>query len=106
MLSEEWLPTLLIQREERQKVEIVEPAPEPRFASLRVIGRFLQFWLVSLWLYLTRRYNEDAAAEQLRSVFEDLGGLWIKVGQLLSLRTDIFSEAICRELSRLSLIHI
>ncbi len=101
MLSEEWLPTLLIQREERQKVEIVEPAPEPRFASLRVIGRFLQFWLVSLWLYLTRRYNEDAAAEQLRSVFEDLGGLWIKVGQLLSLRTDIFSEAICRELSRL-----
>jgi ubiquinone biosynthesis protein len=101
MLSEEWIPTLLIQREERPKVEIVEPAPEPRFASLRVIGRFLHFWLTSLWLQLTRRYNEDAAAESLRSVFEDLGGLWIKVGQLLSLRTDIFSEAICRELSRL-----
>src|SRR3546814_179238 len=27
--------------------------------------------------------------------------MWIKIGQLLSLRTDVFSEAVCRELSRL-----
>jgi ubiquinone biosynthesis protein len=32
---------------------------------------------------------------------EELGGLWIKAGQLLSLRVDLFSEPVCQELSKL-----
>ncbi|MFZ4790603.1 MAG: ABC1 kinase family protein [Candidatus Competibacteraceae bacterium] len=101
MLSEDWIPTPLIPQEERQKVEIVEPEPEPRFASLRVLSRFIRFLSIRWWLRLIGRYDKDASAVRLRGVFEDSGGLWIKLGQLLSLRTDIFSAAICRELSKL-----
>jgi ubiquinone biosynthesis protein len=34
-------------------------------------------------------------------MLEELGGLWIKAGQLLSLRIDIFSRELCAEFSRL-----
>lgn len=101
MLDEEWLPTPLLWKEERPNVEIVELPPEPRFASLRVLSRFGRFLFVRWWLRLIGQYDKDASAIRLRRVFESLGGLWIKLGQLLSLRTDIFSEAICRELSKL-----
>jgi ubiquinone biosynthesis protein len=37
----------------------------------------------------------------LREAFERLGGFWIKFGQLLSLRSDVFSQEFCRELGRL-----
>lgn len=40
-------------------------------------------------------------ARRLRDTFEDVGGLWIKVGQLLSLRNDVFPDALCRELSQM-----
>jgi ubiquinone biosynthesis protein len=40
-------------------------------------------------------------ARRLRLVFEELGGLWVKVGQLMALRIDLFSAELCRELSLL-----
>lgn len=42
-----------------------------------------------------------ALAVRARACCEQLGGLWIKVGQLLSLRTDVFSPVVCQELGRL-----
>ncbi|MBN8906465.1 MAG: AarF/ABC1/UbiB kinase family protein, partial [Rhodospirillales bacterium] len=36
-----------------------------------------------------------------RELFERLGGMWIKVGQLLSLRSDVMSPAMVRELGTL-----
>jgi ubiquinone biosynthesis protein len=36
-----------------------------------------------------------------RRLFERLSGMWIKVGQLLSLRTDLMSASMCRALSSL-----
>ena len=40
-------------------------------------------------------------AQQLRARLEALGGTWIKVGQLLSLRGDLFPDEFCAELSHL-----
>jgi ubiquinone biosynthesis protein len=53
-------------------------------------------------LRLSRR--EGARAERsrrLRLLFDELGGFWIKIGQFMSLRSDLFSAELCQELSML-----
>lgn len=39
--------------------------------------------------------------EKLRKIFEDLGPAYIKLGQILSMRTDILPDEYCKELSKL-----
>jgi ubiquinone biosynthesis protein len=101
MLDEFWLPDPLERGSERKPVEINESSRTPRFPLIRLIGRFSQNALANWWSRRTGRADPDGPAIRLRETFEDLGGLWIKVGQLLSLRTDVFSEPVCRELSKL-----
>ncbi len=100
-ISEEHIPTPLRLRRERRKVQI-----GPAMAQERQRG----LWLVTAMLaYLVRAklnswFKSDAEeinAVALRSMLERFGGLWIKLGQLLSLRTDMLSDPMCRELSRL-----
>ncbi|MDQ5908361.1 MAG: ubiquinone biosynthesis protein [Pseudomonadota bacterium] len=101
MLKAKLIPAPLIEHHEREPLTI-ENRPQPsRFRSSRVVWRFLHFWLTLQGLRLTRRYSLETRAERLRQLFEDLGGLWVKVGQLLSLRADILDPVMCRELSRL-----
>jgi ubiquinone biosynthesis protein len=50
---------------------------------------------------MTGRFDEETDARNARQLFETLSGMWIKVGQLLSLRTDLLSDPMCRELSAL-----
>jgi ubiquinone biosynthesis protein len=94
-------PTRLVHPTERPPVEIVTAAPEPRFPTLRTSYRFLRWALHGLWLRVTGRSDRAAQARRLRRLFDDLGGFWIKVGQLMSLRIDLFSPELCRELSTL-----
>ena len=101
MLDEALLPTLLERAKERRPVEIRSPKPEARWPFGRVVLLFGTYLLTRLWNRVTRRSSIDEEAHRLREVFEELGGLWIKIGQLVSLRTDVFSEATCRELSKL-----
>lgn len=101
MLDEALLPTLLERAKDRRPVEIHEPEPEPRFPFARVLGSFGGHLLDCWFKKLTGRSDPDAEAVRLRRVFEKLGGLWIKIGQLASLRTDVFSEPTCRELAKL-----
>ncbi|MEP5153386.1 AarF/ABC1/UbiB kinase family protein [Planktotalea sp.] len=54
-----------------------------------------------LWTRLKRGSTPTDYAILVRSYFEKLGFLWIKVGQLLSLRRDFFTEEFCTELSRM-----
>src|SRR5439155_1720531 len=62
---------------------------------------FLGFFVSVGWLWVRRRLTAREYSRRLRLIFERLGGLWIKLGQLLSLRTDVFSREFCLELSRL-----
>jgi ubiquinone biosynthesis protein len=50
-----------------------------------------------------REHREEKfdIGEKLRLIFEELGPTFIKFGQILSLRTDIFPESITAELSKL-----
>jgi ubiquinone biosynthesis protein len=60
-------------------------------------------WAIrGLWLRITGRKGRQAEqARRLRLLFDELGGFWIKVGQLMSLRSDLFSAELCEELSML-----
>jgi ubiquinone biosynthesis protein len=59
-------------------------------------------WLAEiLWMRIWGKLSTDDFAVRLRIYLEKMGGLWIKVGQLLSLRRDLFSQTLCKELSRL-----
>jgi ubiquinone biosynthesis protein len=51
------------------------------------------------WLRLAGALDAHVAGERLRHGFEQLGGLWLKVGQLLSLRIDLFPLGFCQELA-------
>ncbi|HET7697808.1 MAG TPA: AarF/ABC1/UbiB kinase family protein [Vicinamibacterales bacterium] len=97
------IPTPLFDGEERAPVRIVA-ARRPRplrggqiaFSAVRVAF----VWLLAL---LRRRasgrdHTSDVAVA-VRVTLERLGGLWIKAGQLLAMRRDLFPEAFCTELS-------
>ena len=101
MLRESLIPTRIILQAEREKVVVVEPQKPSRFRSFYVIKLFAQLLANLFWMRLTGSFTQTDAASRFRNLLEGLGGLWIKVGQLLSLRIDIFSLEFCRELSKL-----
>jgi ubiquinone biosynthesis protein len=73
----------------------------PEHGTAWIVFRLTGWLLGVLWLRVTRRVTLDASASRLRHLLEEFGGLWIKAGQLLSLRVDLFSAGLCRELSSL-----
>lgn len=101
MLKTELIPSELLAPGERPPVPVAAPARVHRLRGLAISSLFLGWALGLLRLRLAGRLTADERARRLRAVFERLGGLWIKIGQLLSLRTDLFSPELCRELSSL-----
>jgi ubiquinone biosynthesis protein len=78
---------------------------EPEVMVVR--GRLATLWAFLRWAVgaavarLTGRLTAQEKGRRLRVLFESLGGLWVKAGQLLSLRRDIFDDAFCTELAKL-----
>jgi ubiquinone biosynthesis protein len=101
MLDPALIPTRLIDPADRKPIRIIEPKEIPRYHVLHVAWIFL-IWAGSMVMLLVRgRLSRTEYARHFRRLLETLGGLWIKAGQLLSLRTDIFSTEFCEELSKL-----
>ncbi|HEY2873910.1 MAG TPA: AarF/UbiB family protein, partial [Reyranella sp.] len=65
------------------------------------LWQFAKFLGLGWWSSVTRKSSADEKAVLLRELFERLSGMWIKLGQLMSLRTDILSIETCQELSKL-----
>jgi ubiquinone biosynthesis protein len=101
MLNPDLVPTQLVALAERTKIRIVEPQPPPRHWILHFLKIALRWGSQILWAFLNRRLTRTENARLIRGLIEELGGLWIKAGQLLSLRIDMFSLEFCRELSKL-----
>jgi ubiquinone biosynthesis protein len=94
-------PTPLKRHGTKPEIAVEEPARRRFGHGLWIIFQFLAYFS-GVWMRrLLRRSDPAAEARRLREVFERLGGLWVKLGQLLSLRTDVFSPETCYELSRL-----
>lgn len=101
MIKQEWLPTPLIPAAARAKVKIAPHTERRGGGVVSFVWRLVRWQLAALWLRLTRKDAEAEAARMLRRLLEQTGGLWIKAGQLMSLRSDVLSPAMIRELSKL-----
>jgi ubiquinone biosynthesis protein len=101
LLKPHLTPSRLVEPGAREGVEVVTPVRPSRFRTLQVARSFVAFVLGVAWMRLTRTYTREEFARRLRQRLEDLGGLWIKAGQLMSLRIDVFSAEVCRELTKL-----
>lgn len=55
----------------------------------------------SLWSRWTKMHGPLQRARRLRLFMEEMGGLWVKTGQIIALRRDLFSDEFCNEIGRL-----
>jgi ubiquinone biosynthesis protein len=99
MLNARLIPIPLVGS--RQPVTIIDVPRVARMPALIFVLRLLSWAAVIVWLRIRRRGDPAEYGRRFRRLLEDLGGLWIKMGQLLSLRADLFPLEFCRELSRL-----
>lgn len=101
MLSSRLIPTRLIDPSQRPRLVIADARPPSRLRTLSVMFAMLGFLGALARLRLKGELDSGAAGRLLRERFEELGGLWLKAGQLLSLRIDLFPQAFCQELAKL-----
>lgn len=101
MLDQTLIPTSLIDAADRPKIIIVRPRKPSAYWVLRFFGTLIRWGASMLGTRLRGKLTKEAYARHFRELLEELGGLWIKVGQLLALRVDMFSIEFCRELSNL-----
>lgn len=100
MLPEHMRTLPLLRPHERRKVPIADPT-KVRARQLQVLYHTVRYASGLAWLFVTGRWSSLTVAKRTRELFEQLGFLFIKMGQLLSLRSDYFSDTFCREMSRL-----
>lgn len=94
-------PTPLIEEASRPPIVIEPPPPRPRRRGTQVM-RVLAGPVVRLMRATkTPGADWDKVAEDLAQAFQALGGVWVKAGQLLSLRTDLFPISLCDRLASL-----
>lgn len=62
---------------------------------------FLLFIMKNFIFFVSRKYKKKCLGTRLKNALEILGPIWIKLGQLLSTRTDIFSRSIIKKISLL-----
>ncbi|EPR6545722.1 ubiquinone biosynthesis regulatory protein kinase UbiB [Yersinia enterocolitica] len=71
-----------------------ELIPNIRLTLPLRVGRHLFFWLPN-------RHKDKPLGERLRLALQELGPLWIKFGQMMSTRRDLFPPAIADQLALL-----
>src|SRR5207302_909000 len=81
------------------------PAPEkgvtPFRGSAATLIKILWWSAGTIWLRFTVHPTDTERAARVRSLLQELSGLWVKAGQLVSLRRDIFGDEFCAELAKL-----
>jgi ubiquinone biosynthesis protein len=101
MLKPGLTPTALVQPHERAPVPIRKPEPPSRWRPVGIVFAILGLTLQLAWAFFRRRISKQLVAVRVRELLERTGGLWIKFGQLLSLRVDVFPREVCDELTKL-----
>ncbi len=101
MINKRYIPTPIIEKKKRKKVKVVEKLEARRLSTSYVFLRFLVYFLGVQIRRFTGKSDIQKTATQLREIFEEFGGFWVKVGQVLALRTDLFPNEICEQLRSL-----
>ncbi len=94
MLAYKYIPTRLISPAERPKIPLIPPEkPSWRrsvFLQLEMLREVFHF----LWFTKIRRGKMEEDALRAREFWHKTGAAWIKAGQLLSLRSDLFPDEV------------
>ena len=106
MQNKSLIPTpLLAEAKTAKSIDIEEPKPASRFRlvsmMLFIFGLLLRHVATLVWPRLNRTYGPVEKARHLRRFMERMGGLWVKAGQVVALRRDVFSNEFCTELAKL-----
>ncbi len=101
MLDQKWNPTPLLKESERPPIPIVEGEIKTSFRRLRVFLRLLGMLLKFLYLKIMGRLDARVMGRVFGDFCQEMGVLWVKLGQLLSMRSDLFPPELCAELARL-----
>lgn len=102
MLDPSLVPSPLVTAAEAPEIQIVPVKKPTRFETLRLVFAVFGLGAGLLWLKVTRRSTPEVRALRVRAFIEYHGGLWVKAGQLLSLRTDLFTPQMVEQLSELA----
>ncbi|EYF00543.1 ABC1 kinase family protein [Chondromyces apiculatus] len=107
MLKKRLIPTQLAYRKAPKETGKAPMKPVGKWRLLFVV----RFLAATVWYSLLARlrppagpggkYTNEFIAQRTRETMERLGGLWIKTGQIIAMRRDIFPKAFCDELSKL-----
>ena len=94
-----------------EPTHLIDPAPpvpvvtvplrRPRWRIVTIAIRLTVWMLREIQNRLTGADDAAARGRRMKELLEGLGGMWVKVGQLLSLRIDLFSVDFCDELAHL-----
>lgn len=96
------IPTPLISREERERIVIDDNRVWKRHSRIfYILSCLLRLAFRLFWTKVTGRLTPQVTGVIMRESFQRMDMLWIKIGQLLSLRADVFSVEFCDELSKL-----
>lgn len=98
MLKRRLIPTPLVVPSDKKPITIKPVKKVGRFSTIKLVLRLFGFALGSV-------FSRGTAAEKAvraRQFLEHLGGMWIKAGQLISLRTELLSPEMANELSHLT----
>ncbi len=102
MIPRQLLPTVLVPLDERPRIAAVtRPQPPTSFRVLQVLQHLAVLLIALTGLWMRRRLTGAEAGRRVRRTLEGMGTVWIKAGQILSLRSDLFPADFCLELGQL-----
>lgn len=102
MLNKDSIPSVLIFPEERLKPEVIKPEKLPAYQNtLRFLSRLINLLLGLFFLHCFHRNPKKRQAELIADFFRSVGALWLSLGRILSLRSDILSAELAGELEKI-----
>ena len=101
MLKPHLHTTPLIPPGERQPLKVLPVAKPTIFRAFWIFRNILHLFFCYFKLKVSRRYTAKEWASEVRHFVERMGGIWIKAGQVLAMRNDLFSPEFCNELGNL-----
>ena len=101
MLKQRQITTPLVDPLELPPVAIVPLKAHGRLKTLNLVISLVRFAFAIFYAQRIRREPPAAVAVRVRNFLEDTGGLWVKFGQLISLRIDLLPREMADELTQL-----
>jgi ubiquinone biosynthesis protein len=101
VLKKALIPTPLIEEHERPDIPIVDKAPVAQLRGLHVGLNLARLLLKIFFLKVSGRLSAEKMGQLVADFCEHMGVLWIKLGQLFSMRSDILPKPMCDQLAKL-----